>query len=149
MAYVNYSSVIPFSRSKVFEYVSDIQNFPDLVPRDYKLELTAPPLEMKKGAEYEFRLSRFGVSHLWSIRVDEFEENVKYVERQILGLFNTWILTCELEDHSDDKTLLKNTLEYDLPLGLMGKIFDDVWLRKDLTRVFEEGHKKVISALEA
>jgi ligand-binding SRPBCC domain-containing protein len=147
MAYIQHSSVIPFSRSEVFKYVTDVNRLPDLLPDDYHLKLTVPPLEMRKGAEYEFKIQRFGVSHLWSIRVDDFIEDEMYVERQILGLFDTWILTCQLEDHGDGKTLISNYLEYEIPGGIIGKFFDDVWLRKDLKRIFEVGHQKLTASL--
>ena len=143
MAYVQYSSVIPQKKEEIFKYITDVSHIPSLLPDDYKLKLNAPAIPMREGAEYEFTFSRYGVSYTWSVRIEEFEPSKKFSQRQILGLFDSWVHTCKLEDHGDQNTLMTNFIEYSTPLGLLGRLFDDLFLRRDLRAMLEKAHQNL------
>ena len=147
MSYLNVSSVIPANRKKVFDFLCDVRNWPKLVPNNYELRLISPYMPVKKGAELEFELKRFGVPQIWSVKIDQFETDKFFVERQTLGMFNSWTNSFEFEDHGPDGCKLSNLIRYEPILGLFGRIIDDLWTRKEIERVFVRGHENLKNQL--
>lgn len=148
MAHFEYSSVLNASRKSVFEFFTDMKNLGRIMPGDYKIEPTAPLGKMKKGMEYEVRLTRFGISVLWGIVIEEFNSEVLFRDRQTHGPFAFWVHTHKFEDHGQG-TLLTDMIEYDVPFGLLGKLADDLYVRRELQRVFSQRHRKAADLLGA
>jgi ligand-binding SRPBCC domain-containing protein len=143
MAYIHYASVVPIPREKIFEYLKDMRHMGQLLPPGIKLELTGPSLRMQKGAEYEFRLTRFGIRYMWVVRVEEFDEPNSFTERQVLGVFENWVHTYKFEEHGAGSTLVTNIIQYSVPFGLFGKLADDLLIRQDLTQMLRFAHEKL------
>jgi ligand-binding SRPBCC domain-containing protein len=146
MAHFEHSSVIAASREKVFKYVSDINNLKTLMEPQYKIELTGPASPMKKAEEYELRVSRFGISVLWGILIEEFCENELFRDRQTNGPFSLWVHTHKFEDHGHG-TLMTDLIEYDVPFGLFGKLADDLIVRRELASLFNARHVRIQNLL--
>ena len=109
---------------------------------DYKIEFTSPLSQVTKGAEYEFRLSRAGISMLWEITVEDVIPGEFLRDRQSRGPFSLWVHTQKFEDHGQG-TLLTDIVEYDVPFGLLGKLADDIFVRRDLKKIFQHRHQKI------
>jgi len=114
---------------------------------DYKIEPTSPIKEMKIEEEYQVRISRFGLSVLWGIVIEQFEPDHYFRDRQTHGPFALWVHTHKFEDHGSG-TLLTDLIEYDVPFGLVGKIADDIVVRRELHRLFKLRHKNTQSLLD-
>jgi ligand-binding SRPBCC domain-containing protein len=140
MAHFEFSSVLPFPRKDVFEFSTNPENLP-LIMNDYKIEPTSPITKMKKGAEYEIRVTRYGISVIWGIVVEEFVPGEMFRDRQSHGPFSLWVHTHKFEDHGQG-TLLTELIEYDLPFGLFGKLADDLLVKRELHRLFEGRHAR-------
>ncbi|MBK9294057.1 MAG: SRPBCC family protein [Oligoflexia bacterium] len=142
MAHFEYSSIIPAPKEKVFDFYSDFKNIPSLMPEDYKITPESPLLKIKKGSEIEARCSKFGISVLWKIIIEEVDPPSMFRERQVFGPFSLWVHTRRFEDHSQG-TLLIDSIEYDLAFGILGKLAQDLYVSKELKRVFEFRHKEI------
>jgi len=147
MAHFEYSSVIPASREKVFDYASDMENVPEIMSSDYKIEPTSPVTKIKKGSEYELRITRMGVSVLWGVVIEEIEPGHFVRNRQSHGPFALWVHTQKFEDHGQE-TLVTDFIEYDVPFGLFGKLADDLFVRRDLQSIFAHRHEKIANHFE-
>ena len=143
MAYIHYSSVLPAAPGVVFEYLKDMRHFGSLVPPTLKFELTGPSLRMQPGAEYEFRLTRFGLRYMWIVRIEEYDEPKQFTERQVIGVFENWVHTYKFEEHGSNSTLLTNIIQYSVPFGLVGKLADDLLIRNDLMQILRYSHDKL------
>lgn len=143
MAYVQFSSVIPQKRAIIFSYITDMNKYITLFPNDLSITLVTPAAKMKVGAEYEFQLKRFGFSHSWTTKIDAYKKNEYFVECETSFIFQNWRHECRLKDHGDKSTLLVNHIEYTVGFGLIGKLLDDLWLRKDLKHIVNCTHQKL------
>ena len=112
------------------------------MPQDYKIELVSPAQKARKGVEYELRITRYGISVIWNAFVEEFVENELFRDRQAKGPFSLWVHTHKFEDHGQG-TLITDLIEYDLPFGIFGKLAEDLFLSRDLQRVFDFRHRKI------
>ena len=144
MAYIQFSSIIPQKRPIVFSYITDMSKYVTLFPKDLSLTLMTPATKMKVGAEYEFQLKQFGFLHSWTTEIDAYRKNEYFVEYETSFLFQNWRHECRLKDHGDESTLLVNYIEYTVGFGLIGKLLDDLWLRKNIKRIVDCMHKKLI-----
>jgi ligand-binding SRPBCC domain-containing protein len=144
MAHFEHSSVIAAPRSKVFNFIADIKNLNTIMQPEYKTELVSPANKMAQGEEYELRVSRFGISVLWGVLIEEFKPEEMFRDRQTHGPFALWLHTHKFEDHGQG-TLLHDVIEYDVPFGLLGKLLDDVVIRRELSQLFQSRHQKIQS----
>jgi uncharacterized protein len=142
MAHFEYSSVIEVPRQKLFDFVSDLSSLPEIMSEDYKIEATSPVTKLKKGSEYEIRITRVGVSVLWGIVIEDIIPGEFVRDRQSHGPFSLWVHTQKFEDHGQG-TLLTDFIEYDVPFGLFGKLADDIFIRRDLQKIFSRRHIKI------
>lgn len=148
MAHVQHSTVIPVNKNELFAFLSDYRKRPRIMPSDLILELTSLPIEMKKGAEYDFKLTRWGLSYNFILIVESVEPLNKFVERSQFGFFEEWVHTCKLEEHGENSTLLTSIIDYKMPLGILGTLADDLFIRSDLRRTLEYAHNKLKSLFD-
>lgn len=142
MAHFEYSSIVPAPRPEAFSYVSNLNSLPEIMSLDYKIEAISPVGKLKKGAEYEIKITRYGISVVWGIVIEEIAENDFVRDRQSHGPFSLWIHTQKFEDHGQG-TLLTDLIEYDVPFGLLGKLADDLFVRRDLNMIFKHRHDRI------
>jgi ligand-binding SRPBCC domain-containing protein len=148
MAHIQHSVVIPVARKDLFEFISDYKKRTRLMPPDLSLELTSIPLELKKGAEHDFKISRWGLNYSFTLLVEHVEAGESFTERSQFGVFEEWVNTFKLEDHGENSTLLTNIIDYKLPLGVVGTLMDDLWMKNDMSRILSFAHKKLKSFFE-
>lgn len=144
MSYVNVSSIVKANRADVFAAISNPALFARFMPQDLTLKLNSSPMRISKGAEYEFRVTRFGIEQLLSLRVDEIIMNEKIVFNQSIGFFNKWSHTIALEDFKEGETIVNHFVEYDLHFGIFGKLYDDLYLRGYITKLLEGVSSKLV-----
>ena len=144
MAYIQFSSIIPQKRDMIFNYITDMNKYITLLPNDICLSLVTAAPKMKVGVEYEFQIKRFGFSRSWTTKIDAYKKNEYFTESEISFVFQSWRHECRLQDHGDQSTLMINHIEYTVGYGLIGKLVDDMWLRKDIKRIINCAHKKLI-----
>ncbi len=137
MSYVNVSTIVKSPRAEVFAALSKPEKFANYMPQDLTLKLQSKAMRMNKGAEYEFKMTRYGIDQIWSLRVDELVENEKIVFTQSIGFFGKWSHTIAFEDFKEGETILHHYVEYDLHFGLFGKLYDDLHFRGYVTKLLE------------
>jgi ligand-binding SRPBCC domain-containing protein len=114
-------------------------------------EMSAERLEdgpFREGTLIRWRISWKGFQFTWAIVLDSIKAPEKVEVRQKLGIFNYWSLTQALEDHGSGSTLLKDLVEYEMPLGLFGKLADDLIVRREIRRLLESRHDKIRELVE-
>lgn len=145
MAHVQHSSVIPIHKHDLYEFLSDYRKRTRIMPPDIVLELTSLPLDLKKGAEHEFKLTRFGLSYSLSLIVESCEQDQSIIERAQFSYFEEWVNSIRFEDHGEKATLLTNAIDYKIPFGVLGALADDLFIKKDMQRILEFSHNKIKS----
>ncbi len=144
MGHVQHSAVIEAPRGVVFEFLADYKNRPLLMPKsDIEMELVSPDTKIKKGAEYEVKITRFGIHYPLTYIIEDCDEPHYFIERQISGAFEEWLHTFKFEEHSEKSTLVTNIIDYSLPLGLLGTLLDDLYVRADIKRILINAHQNL------
>ncbi|MGE3974534.1 MAG: hypothetical protein AB7F59_08420 [Bdellovibrionales bacterium] len=142
MAFVKHTSVFQISRDELFRFLFQEEAWERGLPPDFYSELLeSGPL--KEKTEIKFRLTRLGFSSNWGFKIDKVVMGEQVILSQVVGPFDEWLLTQTLEDHGEKTTRLTDHLEYRMPLGVLGCLMDDLYLKREWERLLNRRHEKI------
>lgn len=150
MSHIQISTIIPSPRAFAFDLLTAPEKLESLLADKIEVQLIQKAENLRRGAEYQFMMTRFGMTQPVRLRVEDYLKGSRLTYRQTEGLFREWIHTLKFEDHGENQTLVTEFLEYKVPFGLFGYLADDLFLRRDLKRLLEgrlERAKEQMSAL--
>lgn len=93
-----------------------------------------------------FEGTRFGMSHRLTVKVIAFERPTLLVDEMTEGRFRSFKHVHEFTEN-DGVTLMRDTIEWTLPLGILGRIVDKFVVRRHLTSLVSgrNAHLKAIA----
>ena len=137
MSSVSVISLISVPPENLFAEICKVENYPQRVG-SLKIELTGPAFPLKRGAEYELSVERWGIKQFWHLQVETFDPPHRLVFRQSLGVFSQWTHSFLLTKFDDSTTKLEQSVDYKVPLGIIGRLYDDLALRRLVKKVLED-----------
>jgi ligand-binding SRPBCC domain-containing protein len=143
MGHLQISSIVPGPRAQVADLVCGIEYLPQFLEDHIEVKLIKGAEGMRRGAEYELVMTRFGFSQPVRLRVDDYLKGTRLTYRQLEGLFASWVHTIKFEDHGENQTLVTDFVDYDVPFGLFGHLADDLFIRRDMTQILSDRLKRV------
>lgn len=99
----------------------------------------APSLAVGSRAKVEVKIGP--VKQLIIAEHTAYEPGVMFRDEQIKGPFAKWEHTHRVEPDGEDASFLIDHVEYELPLGILGRIFGGWYARRNLERLFEYRHQ--------
>lgn len=147
MPSVQVSSVLPGKRDDIFDFLFREEAWERGIPPAFEAELLESG-PFREKTVLKWRLTRFGVSFDWAVKIESVKANEKVTLSQTIGLFDEWMLTQELLEHGENATKIKDTIEYRLPLGIVGAVVDDLYARRELRNLLESRHEKILELLQ-
>jgi ligand-binding SRPBCC domain-containing protein len=128
---------------QVFEFFSRARNLEELTPPWLRFSILTPePITMHQGTLIEYRLRVRRVPLRWVSRIEQWEPGRRFVDRQIRGPYRLWCHTHEFAEHPRG-TLIRDSVEYELPMGPLGSLAHATVVRRDLERVFDYRRRQV------
>jgi ligand-binding SRPBCC domain-containing protein len=135
---------LPGKPAEVFGFFGDALNLERITPAWLSFRVTTPkPIEMGPGTLIEYRLRLHGVPLRWLTRIEVWEPPHRFVDRQLRGPYSRWVHEHTFAADGPDATLMRDRVEYSLPLGPLGAIADVVLVRRDLARIFDHRAARV------
>lgn len=139
MAHIQCSRLLPAPRSQVFELLTEPIHVSDLLKDTIEVEAKFSfDQVMRKGAEFSFLMTRFGLSQPVTFRVEDYIKGSRLTYKQAEGLMYNWYHTMKFEDFGDKQTLVTDLVEFELPFGIFGHIANDLFVKADLKNVLEK-----------
>jgi ligand-binding SRPBCC domain-containing protein len=84
-------TVVSASLQDTFRYFSDASNLEPLTPPWLRFRIVTPlPIVMGEGAEIRYRIAIHGLPVPWTSRIDHWEVDRRFVDRQIVGPYRWW-----------------------------------------------------------
>jgi hypothetical protein len=134
---------VPKPRAEVFEFFSRAHNLQKLTPGFLGFEILTPePVEMKAGTLIDYRLKLYGLPMKWRTRIERFEPNELFVDRQLRGPYRRWEHLHEFRDVPAG-TEMRDYVKYELPLGFLGQIARSLFVRRSLEKIFDYRRRAV------
>jgi ligand-binding SRPBCC domain-containing protein len=131
------AQLVPRPRSEVFAFFADARNLEAITPPWLSFHVSTPgEIAMTEGTLIGYRLRLHGVPLRWRTRIDVWEPDARFVDRQLRGPYRLWEHTHTFEPHVDG-TLMRDRVRYALPLGPLGRAAHALLVRRDLARIFD------------
>lgn len=142
-------SLIHASAQKVFAFHEAPDAFERLQPPWQKTEIIRPPASLEVGTRVVLRVK---VGPFWQTMVAEhveYEPGKMFADRLVKGPFKKWFHRHIVTPHGEAECILTDDIEYELPLGVLGRAFGGGFARKNLERLFAYRHQVTREACEA
>jgi len=138
--------IIARPRRDVFAFFEDATNLERITPAFLHFHVVTPrPIVMRAGTLIDYRLRLFGVPLRWTTRIDVYEDGVRFVDTQIRGPYRRWRHTHLFEDVPGG-TKMTDRVEYDVPLGPIGRAARAVFVRRTLEHIFDHRGRAIAEA---
>lgn len=138
MAHLQISQLISAPRLEVFDFLTDPNNLPSLLKPTVNVQVVSPDVALKRGNEVHFMMSRFGLSQSIRFRIEDILRGSRLSYRQSEGVFAAWSHTMKFDEHGENGTLVTDLVDYQVPMGLLGHLADDLLLKRDMSRLLSE-----------
>lgn len=123
---------------EVFDFFSRAGNLERITPPWLRFSLTGgEPPEVRAGTIIRYRLRLHGVPIRWTSRIEAFEPNSLFVDRQLSGPYRLWLHRHTFTADGDAATIVRDQVHYALPLGLAGALANLLFVQRDVARIFE------------
>lgn len=161
---------LPYPLELVFAFFANPANLPRLTPawqraRLDRIELKpAPPppestvrphIAAGDGTKLTLSLRPFPLLPVrlsWEARIEDFRWNVGFADVQLRGPFHYWRQRHLMQASASATTgapgtLLKDEIEYVLPLGALGALADSLAVRRQIAALFRFRHQRTLELL--
>ena len=129
--------LVPGSVADVFGFFAEARNLERITPAWLRFEVVTPePIRMGPGTLIDYRLRVRGVPLRWTSRIEEWETDRAFADRQVRGPYRVWHHRHEFEARADG-TVVRDRVLYALPLGPLGALARAAVVRRDLERIFD------------
>lgn len=128
---------VPKPIDEVFAFFSDAGNLQAITPDHLSFQILTPrPIDMHPGALLDYRLRWHGVPLRWRTKILEWNPPHSFVDVQLKGPYKLWHHTHAFESEAGG-TRMRDTVNYELPLGLLGGIAHALMVGKDVEAIFD------------
>ena len=128
---------IPRPLAEVFAFFGDAGNLESITPSWLRFEIVTPrPIAMKQGARIEYRISWRFLRMSWKTDIVEWRPGECFVDVQVSGPYRLWRHTHTFESRSGG-TLMRDSVQYEMPFGVFGRVAHRLRVRRDLERIFD------------
>ena len=143
MAHLQISELIEAPRAEVFEYLTAPSQQSFLLQPAINVEVLTPDGDLKRGDEIHFNMTRFGLSQSIRFRIEDLLPGSRMTYRQSEGVFAAWTHTMKFEEHNETSTLVTDLVDYQMPMGILGYLADDLLIKSDMARILKQRLQKV------
>lgn len=140
------ATLIKCSAEKLYNFHLDINNLTKITPSDVKVDIIVTPFSIKEGAITNIRVTKFLIPQTWFVEYSLLEPSHMIVDTAIHSPFKFWRHS-HIFTQKGDWCELKDVIEYELPFGILGKIFHGL-INSDINKMFQYRHKRTKAILE-
>jgi ligand-binding SRPBCC domain-containing protein len=119
-----------------------------LTPPDREVEILTENPEVTEGSVHTMRIKQFGLPMVWKSKITHVEEGRSFVDEAIKSPFAHWKHTHEFLPLEKGQSLLRDTVEYQAPLGPLGAVAHKMFIDKQIEDLFEFRHRVTKEKLE-
>ncbi len=141
-------SRIDASAERVFAFHEAPDAFERLQPPWQTTRIVQPPSSLEVGTRV---IARIKVGPFWQTIVAEhvaYEPGHMFADRMLEGPFASWLHRHIVTPAGPSQSVLRDDIEYELPLGWLGRVFGGAFAHRTLERMFEFRHRVTREACE-
>lgn len=129
--------VVGGALADVFGFFKSPANLEAITPPWLGFRVThASDAEVREGTRIAYRLRMHGIPFRWESRITEFRENELFADEQLVGPYRYWYHR-HLFRTVPGGVAIEDEVEYQLPLGPLGRFAHAAFVRRQLTQIFD------------
>jgi len=138
---------LPVSQAEAFWYHARPGALNRLVPPWETVEIIKSANSILPGSEVLLRASILGKRLDWLARHDRYEPPNLFSDVQVYGPFASWVHSHSFSAIETNRCTLRDKIDYELPLGALGKLFGSGIASKKLDAMFRFRHRQTFEDL--
>ena len=126
-----------------WKFFSSPYNLARITPKEMKflVKTDLPDENIHEGMIIDYKVSPLlGIPMRWRTRITQVEERKSFTDFQEKGPYKLWNHFHEFIPN-EQGVLVKDTIDYALPMGFLGKIAHTLMVRKKLQHIFDYRHR--------
>ena len=148
MKYVK-ESRIAASPEAVFAFHESPGALQKLIPPDERVRVIEQDDSIRPGARVVLEAQIGPVPTRWVAEHVEYEPPHRFADRQVSGPFAHWYHVHRFLDDGRGGTILRDEVDYEPPMGLLGRLFGDALIRRKLDQMFDHRHETTRRIVES
>jgi len=142
--YLLYEQVVNTDVKKCWDFFSSPKNLSKITPNHLGFKiLSEVPEKMHSGLIIEYRVKPIaGIPVKWITEIQDVNESKLFYDVQLKGPYKVWKHRHHFEAIGD-QTIMKDEIEYALPFGILGRIANFLFVRKQVRSIFEYRKRKI------
>ena len=137
---------IPISLEKAWDFFSSPANLKTITPPHMGFEITTgytPGEKMYAGMIISYIVKPIlNIPMRWVTEITHVKEGVYFVDEQRFGPYTLWHHTHFFRE-IDGGVEMQDRIHYKIPFGFLGRIANSLFVRKQVTGIFDYRHKKL------
>jgi ligand-binding SRPBCC domain-containing protein len=135
-------------QAQVFDFFATAANLARITPARLGFEFLEPPPEhLGVGADVRYRIRLNGVPVNWTSRIIEWDPPRRFADLQVKGPYHHWTHTHIFDADGDSRTIIRDRVEYEVPLGPLGEVARLLFVDRQLKAIFDFRAQAVSEAL--
>ena len=135
-------SRIAATPAEVFAFHESPGALEALTPPWEKMKVIESSGSIRPGARVVLETKIGPIPLRWVAIHTEYEPDRLFADRQEHGPFARWYHRHHFLDDGEGGTILRDEVDYEVPLGALGRLFSGKFVRKKLERMFEYRHEQ-------
>lgn len=128
---------LPRPMAEVSEFFQRPENLGVITPPDMSFEIMGgSPIEMREGAIIDYRIRLAGLPMRWRTKIAGCDAHGNFVDMQLRGPYRSWYHVHEFEAVNANTTIVRDRVYYSPPLGILGRLVHEVFIRQKLLDIF-------------
>lgn len=136
------------SLSRTFAVFENPYNLARITPPGLGFRILTQGLVMASGAEIDYELRWLGLPLKWQTRITSYDPPREFVDEATRSPYRFWRHRHSFYA-SPEGTVVADRVDYDLPMGPLGRIAHGVVVGRQLRRIFEFRQQAIAGLLEA
>lgn len=138
---------LPISVADAWDFFSSPLNLAKITPSDMAFEVTSKPQhieKMYKGMIITYKVSPvLGIKLDWMTEITQVEQEKYFIDEQRFGPYKFWHHQHHFKK-IEGGTEMTDILTYGLPMGIFGRLANEVFVAAKLQQIFEFRKERVI-----
>lgn len=135
--------ILPISLEKAWEFFSTPKNLDKITPEEMKFNITNnPPDKTYPGQIITYKIGILpGIKSNWVTEITQLKEKEFFVDEQRFGPYAMWHHEHHFEKISETETLMRDLLNFKMPLGALGDLVAGKLVLNKVKFIFESRFK--------
>jgi ligand-binding SRPBCC domain-containing protein len=136
--YYNTDQFLPIDINKAWRFFSEAKNLALITPpeMDFKILTSLTDKAIYEGMLINYRVKPlFHIPLYWQTEICKVQYPLFFTDRQLKGPYKLWEHTHTFVE-KDNGVLMKDTVKYQLPFGIIGKLVHSLIVQKKIENIF-------------